>query len=86
MSEALGFVSNLALVREAKSYPTRERSARNCPPPPCGGGRRIPSASLTGWVGFRLPDGLTREGGEIRRSALLPSPLRGVEVAYYAKA
>jgi hypothetical protein len=43
VSEALGFVSNLALVREAKSYPTRERSARNCPPPPCGGGRTIPT-------------------------------------------
>ena len=39
------------------------------PPPPQGGGRTIPSASLTGWVGFRLPHGsliygrsLTREG------------------------
>jgi|AntDeeMinimDraft_4_1070355.scaffolds.fasta_scaffold03584_3 hypothetical protein len=60
--------------REAKSDPTREGSA--CVgivrPPPCGGGRTIPTQALRVYSRVRVVGPL--------------SPRRGVEVAYYAKA
>jgi len=41
---------------------------------PCGGGRTIPSASLTGWVGFSRPPPY---GGGAAKSDPIPTPPKG---------